>query len=65
MVVDTLARLVAFPTVSDRPVDGIAAYLARNCSYRIDTRRLKRRTAQFVVPSSWPRSRPLPRAWWY
>lgn len=28
MVVDTLARLVAFPTVSDRPVDGIAAYLA-------------------------------------
>lgn len=27
-VVDTLARLVAFPTVSDRPVDGIAAYLA-------------------------------------
>jgi hypothetical protein len=44
---------------------GIAAYLARNCSYRIDTRRLNRRTAQFVVPSSWPRSRPLPRAWWY
>jgi acetylornithine deacetylase len=28
MVEDTLARLVAFPTVSDRLVDGIAAYLA-------------------------------------
>lgn len=27
-VEETLARLVAYPTVSDRPVDGIAAYLA-------------------------------------
>jgi acetylornithine deacetylase len=27
----TLGRLVAFPTVSDRPVDGIAAYLADRC----------------------------------
>ena len=30
-VEETLARLVAFPTVSDRPVDGIAAYLAERC----------------------------------
>lgn len=27
----TLAKLVAFPTVSSRPVDGIAAYLAERC----------------------------------
>ena len=28
---DLLARLVAFPTVSDRPVDGIAAFVAERC----------------------------------
>ena len=30
-VVDTLARLVAFPTISDRPVTGIASYIAERC----------------------------------
>ncbi|MFZ5475689.1 MAG: acetylornithine deacetylase [Myxococcota bacterium] len=30
-VEETLARLVAYPTISDRPVDGIAAYLAERC----------------------------------
>ncbi len=31
MVEETLARLVAYPTVSDRPVVGIAAYIAERC----------------------------------
>jgi acetylornithine deacetylase len=30
-VEDTLARLVAYPTISSRPVDGLAAYLAERC----------------------------------
>ena len=30
-VEETLARLVAFDTVSDRPVDGILAFLAERC----------------------------------
>lgn len=32
MVEQTLARLVAYPTISDRPVDGIAAYIAERCA---------------------------------
>jgi acetylornithine deacetylase len=30
-VTDTLARLVAFPTISDRPITGIAAWVAERC----------------------------------
>lgn len=31
MLEETLARLIAFPTVSDQPMDGIAAYVAERC----------------------------------
>jgi acetylornithine deacetylase len=30
-LVDALARMVAFPTVSDRPITALAAYVARRC----------------------------------
>ena len=31
-VVDTLGRLIAWPTISNRPIRELAAYVARRCA---------------------------------